>query len=163
MLGAMGGLAGMELTIVTRRITPAWLLRKMENVRLSVNVKAAYQPRTLPVVLKALRRGETIGFVIDQYASPPMGVKVNFFGVDVDTLSAVAPLSLRTGAPIVPVRAHRDKKGVIHVTMEPELQLGDTLKDPKQSTQIIANKVEEWIRQYPEQWLWVHRRFKNID
>lgn len=163
MLGATGGLAGMRLTITTRRITPPWLMRKMEKVRLSVGVKAAYQPRTLPVIMKALRGGETVGFVIDQYAPPPMGLKVRFFGVEVDTLSAVGPLSLRTGAPILPVTAHRDQKGRIHVVIEPELKLSEeTAKDPKASTQIIAAKVEAWIRVHPAQWLWAHRRFKNV-
>ncbi len=159
-LGAMGAQSGIPLTIATRKITPAWLFKKVDRVRLSVNVKAAYQPRTLPTIMKALRHGETVGFVIDQYAPPPMGLKVKFFGVEVDTLAAVGPLSQRTGAGILPGYAYRDRKGTIHVHMEPEMKLGKATA--KESTQLIADKMEAHIRKHPEQWLWVHRRFKNV-
>lgn len=162
MMAAMGGLHGIPLTIVTRRLTPEWLLKKMESARLSVNVRAAYQPRTLPTILRALRGGESVGFVIDQYAPPPMGLKVRFFGVEVDTLAAVGPLAQRIGAPIVPVSTHRDERGIIHVRIEPALELGEDSADQTKVTQVLADKVESWIRAHPAQWLWVHRRFKNI-
>lgn len=161
-MAAAGGLAGMKLTIVTRRLKPEWLLRRVEAARLSVGVKAAYQPRTLPAVLRALRSGESVGFVIDQYASPPMGMPAVFFNTRVDTLAAVGPLVERTGAAVVPVTTWRDPEGIVHVRVEPELELGESAKDPAAVTQILASKVEAWVRERPEQWLWVHRRFKNL-
>jgi KDO2-lipid IV(A) lauroyltransferase len=100
--------------------------------------------------------------VIDQYASPPMGVPARFFGVEVDTLAAVGPLAQRTGAAVVPVSTVRDAEGIVHVRIEPELELGEALEDPAKVTQILASKVEAWIRATPEQWLWAHRRFKHV-
>jgi KDO2-lipid IV(A) lauroyltransferase len=161
-MAAAGGLAGMKLTIVTRRLKPEWLLRRVEASRLSVGVKAAYQPRTLPAIMRALRNGESVGFVIDQYASPPMGMPAVFFGTRVDTLAAVGPLIERTGAALVPVTTWRDPEGIVHVRIEPELALGKAAKDPAAVTQLLASKVESWVRACPEQWLWVHRRFKNL-
>ncbi|MFA5137866.1 MAG: hypothetical protein WC728_01445 [Elusimicrobiota bacterium] len=161
-MAAAGGLAGIKLTIVTRRLKPDWLLGKVEASRLSVGVKAAYQPRTLPAVLRALRSGESVGFVIDQYAPPPMGMPAMFFNTPVDTLAAVGPLVERTGAAVVPVTTWRDPEGIVHVRIEPELELGEAVKDPAAVTQVLARKVESWVRACPEQWLWVHRRFKNV-
>lgn len=161
-LGNMGALRGIPITIVTRRLVPSWLMRRIERVRLSVGVKAAYQPKTLPTVLKALRRGESVGFVIDQYAAPPAGMPAVFFGVEVDTLAAVGPLAQRTGAPVVPVSTVRGRDGIIRVIIEPELDFGPGADDPKKTTQVLAALVERWIRANPEQWLWGHRRFKNV-
>lgn len=62
----------------------------------------------------------------DQYARPPMGLKVRFFGVSVDTLAAVGPLAKRTGAAILPATSYRDEDGVTRVTLSPELDLGGT-------------------------------------
>lgn len=161
MMVAMGALHGIPLTMVTRHLKPEWLHRRVERARLSVAVKAAYQPRTLPTLMRALRNGESVGFVIDQYAPPPMGVPARFFGATVDTLGAVGPLAQRTGAAVVPVSTRRDEDGIVHVVIEPELDLGEALADQRRSTQALADRVEAWIRACPEQWLWVHRRFKN--
>lgn len=161
MLVAAGGLSGMSLTMVTRRNKPEWFRRKLQEARAEIGAREAYEPRTLPVVLKALRRGESVGFVIDQYAPPPAGVPVRFFEARVDTLSAVAPLAERTGAAVVPVTTRRDENGLVRVTIEPEMELGEALRDPVRATQAMAAKVESWIRAEPGQWLWIHRRFKN--
>lgn len=162
MLAAAGGLAGFPLTVVTTVLEPRWLDRKMTACRLSTNVRAACHPGSIPAVLKALRRGESVAFMNDQYARPPMGIPVPFFGVKVHTLGAVAPLAQRTGAAIVPVSCYREADGVSRVVVEPELELGPALADPEKATEIIAAVVERWVRRRPEQWLWLHRRFKNV-
>jgi KDO2-lipid IV(A) lauroyltransferase len=160
---AAGALAGMSFTIVTRNLTPDWLMKKIENSRLQAGLGAFYQPRTVPSILRALRKGHCVGFVIDQYAAPPMGVKVRFFGYSVDTLAAVGPLAQRTGAAVVPTYNYRDEKGIFHVYLEPELNFGDAAVSPEESTQILADMVEAQIRANPAQWTWGHRRFKNVD
>ncbi|MBI4376246.1 MAG: hypothetical protein HY549_07325 [Elusimicrobia bacterium] len=159
---AAGALSGIPITMVTRRLKPEWLLKKIEASRASVGVRCAYQPRTMPAVLKGLRRGESIGFVLDQYAPPPMGISVPFFGVAVDTLAALGPLAERTGAAIVPALQSRSPDGTVRIVIEPELDLGERRGDPYESTAALALKVEDWIRRRPQEWLWVHRRFKNV-
>ncbi len=160
---AAGCMAGMPFMIVTRNLTPEWLMKKIESSRLQTGLRALYQPRTLPSVLRALRKGESVGFVIDQYASPPMGVKARFFGYNVDTLGAVGPIANRTGAAVVPTYNIRDEKGIIHVYLEPEIEFGDAAADQRKTTQILADMVEAQIRRNPTQWLWGHNRFKNVD
>jgi lauroyl/myristoyl acyltransferase len=56
----------------------------------------------------------------------------------------------------------RDRDGIVHIRFEPEMILGDALEDPTKATTILSQKVESWIRANPPQWLWAHRRFKNV-
>ena len=157
---AAGAIGGMKVMIVTRKLKPQWLHDWMEKVRLSAGVTAAYQPRTVPAVMKRLRDGEGVVFVMDQYMPPPMGEPTRFFGVMVDTLAAIAPLSRRTGAAILPVRQIRGEDGIVRILVDPEIRLSD---DDKADNQRLADLVESWIRAVPGQWLWAHRRFKHVD
>ena len=157
---AAGAIGGMKVLIVTRNLKPRWLHDWLEKVRLTTGVRCCYQPRTVPAVMKAVRDGGGVVFVVDQYMVPPMGQPLRFFGVLVDTLAAVAPLARRTGAAILPVRQLRGKDGIVRIIVEPELALGD---DDTADNQRIVDRIEKWIREEPGQWLWVHRRFKHVD
>ena len=157
--GVRAGIA--HATMVTKYLKPEWLHKKIEASRLQAGVKGTYEPRTLPVVMRALRNKETIGFVMDQYAGPPMGIPVPFFGVKVGTLAAIGTLALRTGAAVVPAKTYRDKNGVIHICFEPMMVVTADNTEEK-TTEFLASKVEGWVREYPSQWLWTHRRFKNV-
>ena len=61
----------------------------------------------------------------------------------------------------MPVSVLRGPDGVHVVTVEPELDLSSADGDAIASTTMIAKRVEEWVREKPEQWLWIHRRFKH--
>ena len=157
---SVGALADMPITIVTRRLKPLWLHDWMEKTRLSVGVRAAYQPRTIPTVMKALRDNGGVVFVMDQYMPPPMGEPMRLFGVKVHTLAAIAPLARRTGAAILPVLPTRYADGTVRILIEPEIPLG---ADDKADNQKLADHVEAWMRAVPGQALWAHRRFKDVD
>jgi KDO2-lipid IV(A) lauroyltransferase len=163
-VAAQGGLNKMGMTIVTRNLTPQWFHDRMIRTRLSTGVASALRPRILPAVLTALRRGESVVFAMDQYVAPDAGgIKARFFGIPVNTLGAVAVLAQKTGAAIVPGSAYRDDKGLVHVFIEPEIELGDATGDIPQSTQKIVDRIESYVRKHPEQWTWGHRRFKDVD
>lgn len=157
---SVGAIKDMPITIVTRRLKPAWLHDWMEKTRLSVGVKATYQPRTIPTVMKALRDNGGVVFVMDQYMPPPMGEPMRFFGVMAHTLAAIAPLARRTGAAILPVLPKRMADGRVRIIIEPEIPLTD---DDKADNQRLAHHVEGWMRKEPELALWAHRRFKDVD
>ncbi|MHB2025410.1 MAG: lysophospholipid acyltransferase family protein [Elusimicrobiota bacterium] len=163
MLAAASGLAGMAPTVVTTVLKPRWLHDKITSCRASVGIAAAYHPGSLPSIMKALKKGGSVAFMNDQYAAPPMGVPALFFGVRPYTLAAVGPLARRLGAAVVPVWGRRDENGVTRVIIEPEIDLEPARDDAQAATEILAARVEKWIRQCPEQWLWLHRRFKNVD
>jgi len=159
LMAAAGALGGVPLTITTRVLKPEWLYRWFEKTRLSTGVACAYQPHTMPTVLRGLRQRRSVGFVLDQYMVPPMGQKLRFFGVEVDTLGVVAPLARRTGAAIITIKQIREDDGLVRVIIEPErpLEGSDT-----EVNQALTDHVERWIRETPAQWLWAHRRFKNV-
>lgn len=159
---AVATMNGVDATMATRHLKPEWLHKKFKKVRLSANVRCAYLPNALPTVLKTLRKGESFGFVLDQYAHPPNGVPVPFFGVKVDTLGAIGTFAKRYGSAIVPVTQQRKKNGLVHIRFYPEMDLGDDLGDPIKSTTIFSKMIEDWIRANPPQWLWAHRRFKHV-
>jgi KDO2-lipid IV(A) lauroyltransferase len=155
---AAGGLAGIHPMIVTRRLKPAWLHDWMENKRLETGVACAFQPRTMPSILKQLKRGHGVGFVLDQYMPPPMGEPMRFFGATVHTLAAVAPLARRTGAAVIRADNLREADGTIRVRFMPPEPLAT---DDKSANQRYIDLLEADIRRAPEQWLWIHRRFKD--
>ena len=157
------GAHGIPIMMAVRTLKPEWLDRRIVAARTSLDATLASGKRILPAMIKHLKGGGTVGFVLDQYAPPPMGVPAVFFGVKVDTQAAVGLLVSRTGAAIVPGFQRRDEKGMIRVVFQPEIVLSEeVLADPARSTEALVAHVEAWIRSHPAQWLWVHRRFKNV-
>lgn len=160
--GALHG--GMDLLIVTKHLKPEWLHRAIEAGRARCGVKATYEPRTLKDVLAHLKRGGTVGFVLDQYAGAPVGVRVPLFGLPVGTPTVVALLAKRTGAPVLPVVNSRRPDGRFVVEVREPLRWID---DPDPAVELAANTahyaatLQGDILAHPGQWLWIHRRFKG--
>jgi len=116
-------------------------------------------------ILKALRNNETIGILVDQNTTRDEGVFADFFGIPAATTPAVATLALRTGACVIPGFLVWDAKSRRHrLRFEPPVELtvtGDTADDIVRNTQTFNRILEDIIRQYPDQWLWIHRRWKT--
>lgn len=164
-MSAAGALLGnLELMLVTKRLKPAWLHEAIERGRRKCKVFATYEPRTMKDVLSWLKQGRSIGFVLDQYAGPPVGVRVPVFGIPVGTMTAVAAVSKRTGAPVVPVVNYRRPDGRMIVDIRPALRWREA-SDPNVeialNTAFYASELEKDIYAHPDQWLWTHRRFKG--
>jgi len=116
-------------------------------------------------ILKALRNNETVGILVDQNTTRDEGVFADFFGIPAATTTAVATLALRTGAAVIPGFLIWDSQTRRHrLRFEAPVQLidtGDTAHDVLENTQAFNRILENVIRQYPEQWLWIHRRWKT--
>lgn len=152
------------VTMVTKELKPRWFHRAVETTRALLGIKMAFEPRTMPGILRALKKKEIVGFVMDQFTGAPVGARVPFFGVPVGSHTALATLALRTGAPVVPAIAVRKPDGRYLIRFDPPLATIDT-GDQEQS--VLANtaayvaRTEAWIREFPEQWMWIHRRWKG--
>jgi KDO2-lipid IV(A) lauroyltransferase len=161
--GALHG--GMDLMLVTKHLKPEWLHRAIEAGRTRCGVRATYEPKTLKDVLGHLKRNGTVGIVLDQYAGPPIGVRVPVFGVPVGTSTAIAALARRTGAAILPVVNYRTKDGWVVDIRAPlgwrEVADADTTRELAENTAAYSGALERDILDHPEQWLWIHRRFKG--
>jgi KDO2-lipid IV(A) lauroyltransferase len=150
------------------------VIRKLDNPRVNrfVNkIRTKHGNRVLPKddfargLIAAMRAGETVGVLMDTNMTPPQGVFVDFFGRTACTASGVARVALRTGAAVVAgflVWEPREKKYVLHFLPElPLVDTGDSERDATTNTQTFTTALENVIRRYPEQWLWVHRRWKT--
>lgn len=113
--------------------------------------------------LRALSKGSGVAILIDQDAGAE-GVFVPYFGRAASTTPTLALLALRTEAPIIPVFARVAADGTISVHIEAEVpadSTGDREADVIRVTAACTAIVERWVREAPEQWLWMHRRFKT--
>ena len=117
------------------------------------------------VLLKILKEAGTVGILADQNTMPEEGVFVDFFGKSACTTTGIARVALHTDAAVVPGYAYWDESiGKYRLRFEPAVGLirtGDTERDVFVNTQKFAKVIEEIIRKYPEQWVWVHARWKT--
>lgn len=116
-------------------------------------------------LLSSMRAGETVGILMDTNMTPPQGIFVPFFNVPACTASGMARMALKTGAAVVPAFTVWDNElRKYKVVFEPALGLprsGDTEADVVASTALFNQALEKQVRKHPEQWLWIHRRWKT--
>jgi KDO2-lipid IV(A) lauroyltransferase len=116
-------------------------------------------------LLAAMKAGETVGVLMDTNMTPPQGVFVEFFGRLACTPSGIARVALRTGAAVVPAFTLWDETlGKYKIRFDPALELVSTGYDDADAltnTARCTRHIEGYIRRFPDQWLWVHRRWKT--
>jgi KDO2-lipid IV(A) lauroyltransferase len=116
-------------------------------------------------VLRVLRDGGTVGILADQNTTPVEAVFVNFFGIPAATTAGLARLARRTGAAVVPAHSYWDPLvRKYRLRYEPALELArseDEEADIRAHTELFNKTLEGFIRRFPDQWFWVHRRWKN--
>jgi Kdo2-lipid IVA lauroyltransferase/acyltransferase len=114
-------------------------------------------------IYKELKRGNLVAMLMDQNVDWYEGVFVDFFNHRACTNTSMALLALKSGAPVVPVFLIRTPNG-FHAVIEPELpliQTGDRTKDVELNTQQYNRVIELYARRFPDQWFWVHQRWKT--
>jgi KDO2-lipid IV(A) lauroyltransferase len=156
---------GYPLNFLVRRIDNPLVEQLVEKTRTrfgnhSIDKRAAMRP-----MFKTLRAGGTLGILVDLNTQPHEGIFVDFFGTPASTTSGLAALALRTGALVLPVFIpwdERQKRFVLYV--DPPLTVtptGDEKEDIRQLTSLFTSVVEGYIRRFPEQWLWIHKRWNT--
>lgn len=158
----IAGLRGVNAVVTGKRLKPDWLNSVIVGARRSLNVRTASGKRILPEIIRWTKAGNDAVVILDQYAAPPSGIPAEFFGVKVDTQGVVSLLAQRTGAPILMLYQRRDERGRIHDVFESVELTSQQLEDPVACAQALNARMEAWLRANPAQWLWVHRRFKNV-
>lgn len=124
-----------------------------------------YKNEAARLMLRVLKDSGTVGILADQNTMPDEGVFVDFFGVPACTTTGIARVALHTDAAVVPGYAFWDKNlRKYRLRFEPPVELirtGDMERDIRENTQRFAKVIEGIIRKYPEQWIWIHARWKN--
>ncbi len=158
-------LHGHWLHVVMRPMDNEYLDRLLQSYRTMHGNKTVAKDDSVRGLLSAMKAGETVGILMDTNMTPPQGVFVDFFGMAACTASGLARIALRTDAAVVPGFTIWDKAlGKYRLRFDPALELirtGDLEADLVANTQRFTKVIEDYVRQYPEQWLWVHRRWKT--
>jgi KDO2-lipid IV(A) lauroyltransferase len=123
-----------------------------------------YKRKALAQVMKMMRAGRGVAILLDQNVQAQDGIFVEFFGRPAATTTVAAALALKTGCALVPCHLDLMPDGHYRAVYEPALAWtpsGDRDRDITGITQELARRTESWVREIPEQWLWIHRRWKT--
>jgi len=148
---------------VAKKIRFAPLNRRIHRLRTRFGLKIVYKKGALPEMRQMLRRGGILGLLVDQ-SRRSEGVEVTFFGHKVTATPAAAFLAIRCKCPVLPIFCIREDNGQLTMEVNPPLELkrtGDLRSDVQTNTQVITDAVEKAVRKYPDQWFWVHKRWKK--
>ena len=164
LMGFMSKVIGNPVLVIAKPIKQKRIDRWITEIRRVAGLELIPPENGSRKVIKALSQNRVVGILIDQRAKRSRGVWADFFGRKAPTAPGLAALALKTGAPVVPVFMIRDgfQKHRLLVKEPLELvQTGDVEKDVEINTQIFTHVLESMIRQYPDQWFWVHRRWER--
>jgi KDO2-lipid IV(A) lauroyltransferase len=158
-------LHGHWLHIVMRPMDNQFLDRWLQRYRTMHGNKTVAKDDFVRGLLAAMKAGETVGILMDTNMTPPQGIFVDFFGIPACTASGLARIALRTDAAVVPGFTIWDPaRQKYRLRFDPAralIRTGDLEADIAANTQIFTKVIEDYVRRYPEQWLWVHRRWKT--
>jgi KDO2-lipid IV(A) lauroyltransferase len=158
-------LAGYPMGMVIRRLDNPLVDRLVNRIRCQHGNRVLHKDDFARGLIGAMRAGETVGILMDTNMTPPQGLFVPFFGVEACTASGLARVALKTGAAVLPgflLWEEQERQYVLR--FGPELELadsGDSEADAASNTALFTAVIEETIREYPSQWLWMHRRWKT--
>jgi KDO2-lipid IV(A) lauroyltransferase len=155
---------GWAIASIARRLDNPYLERILYRTRTSTGNLVIEKREGVRPILKALRDGQVLAILIDQNVAGEERVFVDFFGQPAATTPALGVFHLRTGAPLVPVFALPLPGGRYRLRYGPRVEVplsGDRDDDVRRITQACTRVLEAQIREHPEYWLWMHRRWKT--
>ena len=158
-------LHGRPLCIVIRELDNPYLNRLVDRYRTLHGNRTFGKQEFARGLLAAMHAGQTVGLLMDTNTITTQGVFVPFFGVPACTASGLARVALHTGAAVLPAFTIWDEAlGKYRIQFEPMLELirtGDDEADAITNTALFTRVIEDFVRRFPGQWLWVHRRWKT--
>ena len=163
-LGQMHGQLGHKTNGIAKRQRNPLVNQLIEKNRLRKNMGVIYTRNAMKEGIEVLKNKDILAIVTDQDAKS-RGVFVDFLGIPSSTAVGPAVFHLRTGAPIIFLMSIRTDYGKFDAYYEevcPKTDPRDvTDKKIKELTQLHSAVLDKWIRKYPEQWFWMHRRWKT--
>jgi Kdo2-lipid IVA lauroyltransferase/acyltransferase len=162
--GVAHGLLFGAIHVVARPLDNPRLDERLCALRTMAGNTVVYKRRALSRILHALRGGRGIALLIDQNVQAGDGIFVDFFGRKAATTTVAAALAVKTGCAVLPCRTELLADGRYRLTYVPALEWspsGDRQADIACLTQRLTRQIEDWVKDTPEQWLWMHRRWKT--
>jgi KDO2-lipid IV(A) lauroyltransferase len=153
-----------RVNFVRRAIKPRWLDRMVTRRFNRAGFGVIEKRGSLDLILERLAAGDAVVFPFDQHAAPPDGIEVDFFGHPAWTFKSLAIIALATGAPVLPATSWREPDGK-HVLRFEEpmtpIECENTNEAIRRNTRAYNAMLEGLVLRHPEQWYWVHRRWKD--
>lgn len=168
LLGSYGGLQGFRSHVIARKGTNRLIDEKIiVPMRTQYGNKVFYKDNAMINTVKALKRNEAVSVLIDQKIGRKEGVPVQFFGREILAVASCAVLQIRFHPLVIPAfmikTGRRRYKLLIGDPVEWSDDGSPQEKQIQKLTQLHQNLIEQTIRQYPDQWFWMHNRFKLMD
>ena len=158
-------LMGYPMGMVIRRLDNPLVDDFVNRIRCLHGNKVLHKDDFARGLLEEMRAGGTVGILMDTNMTPPQGVFVPFFGVPACTASGLARIARKTGAAVLPgflLWEPTEAKYVLHFGRQLDLCVTENLEaDVLENTARCTATIESYVRQYPDQWLWMHRRWKT--
>jgi KDO2-lipid IV(A) lauroyltransferase len=158
-------LIGHPVSFLVRRIDNPAVEEMVDEIRVRFGNQTIDKLAAARSMVRLLRSGHVLGLLLDLNVLDDEGIFVDFFGVPASTNFITAKLALRTGSSILPVFAPWDKlrkKFLLQVQPPVSAEVtGDEETDVRRLTEKLSLIVENEIRNYPDQWLWIHKRWKT--
>ncbi len=171
-LGVTGcSIKGLKIHLISKRFKSKWLDDLWFGMRGRHGTKFVSPEKSSFTILRALGQNEIVVFVLDQFMGPPVGVRTKFFGRETGTAMGLALVHLRTDAPLIVSYTYRRPDNKLVVVFEKAVSVADFGLDPlvtergqiiSMLTQKYTDKIEQLVRRHPEQWMWIHRRWKDF-
>jgi Kdo2-lipid IVA lauroyltransferase/acyltransferase len=158
-------LMGYPMAMVIRRLDNPLVDAFVNHIRCRHGNRVIHKDDFARGLIASMRGGDTVGFLMDTNMTPPQGVFVPFFGTLACTASGMARVAAKTGAAVVPgflLWEESEKRYVLRFGEELDVvRTGDSEQDAVTNTAKFTAVIESYVRRYPDQWLWVHRRWKT--
>lgn len=156
-------LLGYPVTIITKTLKNQRLNELWWELRQKAGLKTLPSHNAYRACVRALRRNELVGFMLDQNRPSGQGVFVDFFGKPASTTPGLAMMSAQTGAPVVPVFMRRRPDGRHVLEARPVIEPPPDRKEEtlRACTAAYTTIIEDEIRRDPAQWMWLHKRWKS--
>lgn len=156
---------GYSVTSVARKIESGIINRWLFKLRTRFGNSIIDKEGALPEMTQTLRDGKILALMIDQGTKKSEGVELEFYGKKVTVTPAAAMLALRCKSPVLPVFCVREEDQKLTIIVEPPVDLvrtKDLRDDLSANTQTMTDAIENAVRRYPDQWLWLHKRWKRF-
>ena len=158
-------LVGYPMGLVIRRLDNPLVDEFVNRIRCLHGNRVIHKDDFARGLISSMRAGETVGILMDTNMTPPQGLFVPFFGVQACTASGLAKVALKTDAAVLPgflLRDGNSSRYVLRFGEQMELtRTGDFAADVAENTARFTATIERYIRENPDQWLWMHRRWKT--
>jgi Kdo2-lipid IVA lauroyltransferase/acyltransferase len=156
---------GFDWNVLVRRMDNPLIENYVENLRTRLGSRTIDKKTSARTMLRLLQNGGRLGILADLNTQEREGVFVNFFGIPASTATGLARLALRTDAMVLPfftIWQKEKNRYLLKVCPPIELSHGeDAEENVRILTERVTNKIEEFVRLYPDQWMWIHKRWNT--